>query len=286
MKSSALTLALLCSGQALASLNCTVAAPTLTKRLCESDACAAYDTVEAGANLHAACRADCSTDDDPWLKLYDGTYVRASSATVSGCRYFCQPYNVLGLPRCHEEAGSAKPDCSSTLKPRSPVPIPLAPEAAPLPAIASLCNLPVSSPVVYRRTARSRLHTPRFTNSTLKRGIFYNATISARNATILPRDNGYDNRTVARQHGAPVFARAVIPRNESVTLYARAPANESVTLYARSPRNETGAPREHGSILVRAPFANNTLPKLDRRAEGRTPPVVRRAWGWARNFYA
>lgn len=64
MKSSALTLALLCSGQALASLNCTVAAPTLTKRLCESDACAAYDTVEAGANLHAACRADCSTDDE------------------------------------------------------------------------------------------------------------------------------------------------------------------------------------------------------------------------------
>lgn len=79
MKSSALTLALLCSGQALASLNCTVVAPTLTKRLCESDACAAYDTVEAGANLHAACRADCSTDDEcvsvfSWLHSITNTY--------------------------------------------------------------------------------------------------------------------------------------------------------------------------------------------------------------------
>lgn len=168
------------------------------------------------------------------------------------------------------------------------MPIPVGPEAAPLPATAKQCGLSVSStPAVYRRAVRSRFPTLRFTNSTVKRGIFYNGTISARNATILRRDAGYDNHTVAaRQHGAPVFARAVIPRNESVTLYARAPRNESVTLYARSPRNETGEQRQHGTVLVRAPFANNTLPKLERRSEGRKPPVVRRAWGWAKGFYA
>jgi len=65
MKSSALTIALLsAAGQVTASLNCTVIAPTLTKRLCEADSCPAYDTVSAGVSLHAACRADCSTDDE------------------------------------------------------------------------------------------------------------------------------------------------------------------------------------------------------------------------------
>lgn len=65
MKSSTLALALLsATGQAAASLNCTVIAPTLTKRLCEADSCPAYDTISAGVSLHAACRADCSTDDE------------------------------------------------------------------------------------------------------------------------------------------------------------------------------------------------------------------------------
>lgn len=64
MKSPALTLTLLSAGQALASLNCTVIAPILTKRLCEADSCPAYDTVSAGVSIHVACRADCSTDDE------------------------------------------------------------------------------------------------------------------------------------------------------------------------------------------------------------------------------
>lgn len=56
-------LAVLC-GQALASLNCTVAARTLTKRLCESNSCPVFQTVARGEILHAACRADCSTDNE------------------------------------------------------------------------------------------------------------------------------------------------------------------------------------------------------------------------------
>jgi hypothetical protein len=51
-------------GQALASLNCTVVAPTVTLRECEWEGCAARATAKAGDVLHAGCRADCSTKDE------------------------------------------------------------------------------------------------------------------------------------------------------------------------------------------------------------------------------
>jgi hypothetical protein len=50
--------------QAAASLNCTLAAPVITKRYCEWDGCQAYATAAAGEVLHAGCRADCSTDEE------------------------------------------------------------------------------------------------------------------------------------------------------------------------------------------------------------------------------
>jgi hypothetical protein len=61
---SALVLASVLSGKALGALNCTVAAPSLTKRLCESDSCPVYARVASGSEVLAACRADCSTDEE------------------------------------------------------------------------------------------------------------------------------------------------------------------------------------------------------------------------------
>jgi len=51
-------------GQALASLNCTVVANTVTLRECEWDECAPRATAVAGDVLHAGCRADCSSLDE------------------------------------------------------------------------------------------------------------------------------------------------------------------------------------------------------------------------------
>lgn len=52
------------AGQALASLNCTVVSPTLTKRYCEWDGCQAYETAVASDIVHAGCRADCDTNEE------------------------------------------------------------------------------------------------------------------------------------------------------------------------------------------------------------------------------
>ncbi|OAA59593.1 hypothetical protein SPI_05791 [Niveomyces insectorum RCEF 264] len=108
MKPTAFALLAAAAGTARASLNCTVVAPVVTLRDCEWDGCAAHATATAGAVLHAGCRADCSTQDDPWLKLYDGTYVRTNDA-LANCRYFCEPYAITGLPTCAWEHNETDP---------------------------------------------------------------------------------------------------------------------------------------------------------------------------------
>lgn len=104
-----LLLLLLGTPAAIASLNCTVVAPTVTMRDCEWDDCRVHATATAGAVLHAGCRADCSTLDTPWLRLYDGSYVRAGGAELANCRYFCKPYAVAGLPTCAWEHNQTDP---------------------------------------------------------------------------------------------------------------------------------------------------------------------------------
>ncbi len=32
----------------------------------------------------------------PWLKLYDGSYVRTNDV-LANCRYFCEPYPITGM---------------------------------------------------------------------------------------------------------------------------------------------------------------------------------------------
>ncbi|GAB1313757.1 hypothetical protein MFIFM68171_03967 [Madurella fahalii] len=85
---------LLSAGQAVATLNCIAIRSTLVKRQCEFDACPAVGHATVGEILSADCLADCSTENDPWLKLTDGTYVRATSASVIGCRSGSEPYPV------------------------------------------------------------------------------------------------------------------------------------------------------------------------------------------------
>ncbi|KAK1750169.1 hypothetical protein QBC47DRAFT_125866 [Echria macrotheca] len=282
----------LLSGQALGLLSCTVVAPTLTKRLCEADSCQAYDTIAAGSILHAACRADCSTDDDPWLKLYDGTFVRAHSAAVAGCRYSCQPYAVLGLPRCHEQAGAAKPaSCTAAaLKPAHPVPQAAEP-------IVARCNQTLAVSTPQRRVVRSRVFAPRYINGTFSAGPVVNTTgthIQARSEIVNATQTINSTST---EHASPdVVRRAPFPM-------LNATAHVNATLAARGVTNTTlnvVTARAHGAVLPRdlsvlngtvagvhglhvrnetAPasagpkrFVNGTFSG----SAGRTPPVVRR----------
>ncbi|KAF2841889.1 hypothetical protein M501DRAFT_1013273 [Patellaria atrata CBS 101060] len=83
-------------GQAAASLNCTVTAPTVTQRYCEWEGCQVFATAVANKTIHAGCRADCSTNEDPWFQLYDGSFLRTNE--LSGCRYHCLPYAITGKP--------------------------------------------------------------------------------------------------------------------------------------------------------------------------------------------
>ncbi|TPX16476.1 uncharacterized protein E0L32_003770 [Thyridium curvatum] len=135
------------AGQALASLNCTVVSPTLTKRYCEWDGCQAYETAVASDIVHAGCRADCDTNEDPWLKLYDGSYIRAADKdTIKDCRYHCVPFPITGLPHCYEEAGKRAPtNCAdssaSGLASKIPAPQTLGTEPPPFSDIVTKCSL-------------------------------------------------------------------------------------------------------------------------------------------------
>lgn len=52
------------AGSATASLNCTVAESLVTERACEYTACAPLETATIGQVVQAACRADCSNDEE------------------------------------------------------------------------------------------------------------------------------------------------------------------------------------------------------------------------------
>ncbi|KAK3984215.1 hypothetical protein QBC44DRAFT_22263 [Cladorrhinum sp. PSN332] len=112
----AFSLSLLAAGQAFsASVHCTVIGSSLVKRMCEFDDCPSTGYAHAGQVLHAGCLADCSTEADPWVKLLDDTYVRATDATVTGCHSFSKPSSVKDLPRCHVQSKTAKPSSCDTL---------------------------------------------------------------------------------------------------------------------------------------------------------------------------
>ncbi|KAK3377507.1 hypothetical protein B0H63DRAFT_546961 [Podospora didyma] len=135
------------TGQVAASLNCTVMLPALTKRLCEFDSCPAFGTATAGEVIHAGCVADCSSADDPWLKLHDGTFVQASDATLQGCQNFCEASSINTLPRCHQLTGLPKPtNCSASLMVQLALidknPTPLGAEMPPTKILAAKCSLP------------------------------------------------------------------------------------------------------------------------------------------------
>ena len=49
---------------AVASLNCTVAGPSVTQRLCEWEECQPIAYPTSGELMHAGCRADCSSTDE------------------------------------------------------------------------------------------------------------------------------------------------------------------------------------------------------------------------------
>ncbi|KAK4444581.1 hypothetical protein QBC34DRAFT_474538 [Podospora aff. communis PSN243] len=253
---SALAVLAIVSGRALAAINCTVAAPTLSKRLCESNACPVHQTVVRGDNIHAACRAYCSTDDEPWVKLYDGTYVLATKETLSGCRNFCQPYSIMGLPRCKD----APVSCHHTsLKPRSTTPIPLAPEPAPGAAIAAKCNLPFSStpsiPAVglARRSRAMAAARASNMNSTLyTRGV--NSTLSVRtlNSTVSAR--GVNSSDVSEHVKIPA---GIFPP----TIHRRRTALNTTTLAARKAGSWSSVPRSpsveralNATLAARAPY--------------------------------
>lgn len=51
-------------GKARASLNCTATEAPVTERACEYTACAALETATIGQVLQAACRADCSNEEE------------------------------------------------------------------------------------------------------------------------------------------------------------------------------------------------------------------------------
>ncbi|KAK0614609.1 hypothetical protein B0T14DRAFT_570528 [Immersiella caudata] len=272
--SSALALVAIVSGKALAAINCTVAAPTLTKRLCESNACPVHQTVVRGDNIHAACRAYCSTDDEPWVKLYDGTYVLATKETLSGCRNFCQPYSIQGaslfllllllplppfffrLPRCKEAPVSCH---HSSLKPRSTIPIPLAPEPAPGRAIAAKCNIPFAStpsvPAVgLARRSRAMAAAARSFNSTLH-ARSTNTTLYSRsvNGTLYARGvNSSDTANIPAGIFPPNLNRRAV---NSTTLAARVGSWNSVRPRSASVEramNSTVASRAQGHAEMNA----------------------------------
>ncbi|KAK4463049.1 hypothetical protein QBC42DRAFT_285891 [Cladorrhinum samala] len=107
--------ALALTGQALASVQCTVRGSSLVKRMCEFDNCPSTGFARAGQVLHAGCLADCSTEADPWVKLLDDTYVRATEATISNCQSSSTPSSIKDLPRCHVQSKSPKPSNCATL---------------------------------------------------------------------------------------------------------------------------------------------------------------------------
>lgn len=62
MKTTAILIAI--PALALASLNCTIIAPSVTQRYCEWERCQPHATATAGQIVHAGCRADCSTEEE------------------------------------------------------------------------------------------------------------------------------------------------------------------------------------------------------------------------------
>ncbi|KAF2474919.1 uncharacterized protein BDR25DRAFT_311317 [Lindgomyces ingoldianus] len=143
--------------QVLASLNCTVVAPTLTQKFCEWDGCQSYATATAGQIVHAGCRADCSTEQEPWLQLYDGSFIRATNETLKGCRYHCKPYAITGLPYCFQEranftgiapaASVCTVSSTSGLASQVPAPKTLGIEPPAFPSISTLCSLGMTAPM-------------------------------------------------------------------------------------------------------------------------------------------
>ncbi|KAK4160562.1 hypothetical protein QBC43DRAFT_292784 [Cladorrhinum sp. PSN259] len=112
----AFSVSLLAVEQALAaSVHCTVTGSSLVKRMCEFDNCPSTGHAHVGQVLHAGCLADCSTEADPWVKLLDDTYVRATEATLTACHSFSKPSSIKDLPRCHVQSRSPKPSNCATL---------------------------------------------------------------------------------------------------------------------------------------------------------------------------
>ncbi|KAK0742575.1 hypothetical protein B0T21DRAFT_409375 [Apiosordaria backusii] len=104
--------ALLC-GQSIASVHCTVVQPDLVKRMCEFDNCPSIGYVKRGQLIHAACLADCSTLEDPWVKLFDDTFIRAKAYNLKDCHTFGKDAAIRDLPRCHSLDSRPKPtDCA------------------------------------------------------------------------------------------------------------------------------------------------------------------------------
>ncbi|KAK3373124.1 hypothetical protein B0T24DRAFT_622167 [Lasiosphaeria ovina] len=248
----------LLAGQASASLSCTVVPPTLSKRLCEFDACPAYDTATAGQVLRAACVADCSTADDLWLKLYDGTFVRANDATLQGCRSFCEPRSVTDimaeLPRCHVAAGVSKPaSCAGpSVSQLTAKPTPVDEAPPPLMAVAARCNSPLSARALRAvENANITILARNSTGGVLARAVdSVNGTTSAWNATgILPR-LWYKARGLV--------PRAALPKNDTDTV---SNTTQPKILYVRALPNAT---------FVNGTFSNATL-------VARRPPAVTKA---------
>jgi len=47
----------------------------------------------------------------PWLQLYDGSFVKTNQL-LANCRYFCNPYEITGLPTCAWEHNVTDPGLS------------------------------------------------------------------------------------------------------------------------------------------------------------------------------
>lgn len=211
----------------------------------------------------------------------------------------------VGLPRCHEQQGTAKPASCAASALKAVKPEPQAPEPAPLPAVARLCNLTApSTPAQHRRTVRPRAFVPRYINGTFSHGVFANGTgptLKTRSpeTPVRAENTTYANHAPAP---APVQRRATLSAPYPFSNGTTSNTTTSTNIYARG-LNITATSRAHGAILPRAasaPYLKTTLPRIQHESRatntsaagtvpflngtfsaagvvGRKPPVVRRA---------